>query len=319
MNRSDHNTMHLSAGTNIRVGTRGSDLALTQTGLVVDALKAANPRVGFEIVIIKTRGDLDQRQHISPLGVGIFVKELEVALLDRRIDIAVHSLKDMPSSLPLGFTLAAVPSRGDPRDALISRDGMTLEQLPAGSRVATGSPRRQALIKNLRPDLVVEPQRGNVPRRLQKLEEPDGPDAVILAAAGLKRLGLQKRITQYLPCMTFIAAVGQGALAVETRTDDTETTKLAEKLDHRNTRLAVTAERSFLETVRGGCTASVSAHARVTDDNIKVSAFASTPDGSEILTGSVTGNATDAQKLGTGLGESLVQQGARKLLARRSD
>ncbi len=302
----------------IKIGTRGSELALTQTQHVVDALKAANPGIVFEVVVIKTTGDRDRRRDIASLGVGVFVRELESALLDERIDIAVHSLKDMPSTLPVDFALAAVPPREDPRDALISRSGKTLEELPAGSRVATGSARRKALVLGMRPDLIVEPQRGNVPTRLRKLDNDDGPDAVILATAGLNRLGLQDRITQYLACMDFVAAVGQGALALETRANDTVTIGLAEKLDDRNTRLAVTAERAFLEAVGGGCSSSVSAHAKVDGDKIEVSAFASSPDGQQIIRESFideASNVSNVAELGTKLGELFVERGVRQLVS----
>lgn len=303
----------------IKIGTRGSELALTQTRHVVDALKEANPGVEFEVVVIRTTGDKDRRQNIASIGVGVFVRELEAALLDERIDLAVHSLKDMPSSLPGEFALAAVPPREDPRDALVSRDGATLESLPAGSRVATGSARRKALVNGMRPDLIVEPQRGNVPTRLGMLDDADGPDAVILATAGLNRLGLQDRITQHLPCMEFVAAVGQGALALETRANDTLTIGLAEKLDDRDTRLAITAERAFLEAVGGGCSSSVSAHARISGDKIEISAFASSPDGQQVIRERTNGNAVEAAKLGIALGESFVRQGARQLVAGESE
>lgn len=302
-----------------KIGTRGSELALTQTRHVVDALKEANPGVEFEVVVIRTTGDKDRRQNIASIGVGVFVRELEAALLDERIDLAVHSLKDMPSSLPGEFALAAVPPREDPRDALVSRDGATLESLPAGSRVATGSARRKALVNGMRPDLIVEPQRGNVPTRLGMLDDADGPDAVILATAGLNRLGLQDRITQHLPCMEFVAAVGQGALALETRANDTLTIGLAEKLDDRDTRLAITAERAFLEAVGGGCSSSVSAHARISGDKIEISAFASSPDGQQVIRERTNGNAVEAAKLGIALGESFVRQGARQLVAGESE
>ena len=301
--------------TEIKIGTRGSELALIQTQLVIDALKGANPGVAFELVVIKTIGDWDSRQDIASLGIGVFVKELESALLDERIDLAVHSLKDMPSSLTAEFALAAVPPREDPRDALVSRDGSMLESLPAGSRVATGSARRRALVLGMRPDLIVEPLRGNVPTRLAKLDVDDGPDAVILATAGLNRLGLQDRITQHLSSMEFVAAVGQGALALETRADDTHAIELAEKLDDGDTRLAITAERAFLSAVGGGCSSSVSAHAQITGNQMELSAFASSPDGQRMIRERSSGGAVDAEELGARLGESFVNQGARELVA----
>lgn len=298
----------------VKVGTRGSELALTQTGHVVDALKDANPDVQFEVVVIKTTGDKDQRLDMASLGVGVFVRELETALLDRRIDLAVHSLKDMPSTLPAEFALAAVPYREDPRDAFISRNGETLEELPAGKRVATGSARRQALVKSLRPDLTVEPLRGNVPTRLAKLDDPDGPDAVILASAGLIRLGLQDRITQHLSCSNFVAAVGQGALALETRAEDTATIAVAAKLNHDGTLLEVTAERAFLDEIGGGCSASVSAHAKIRGDRLEFSAFASTPDGKTIIREDLVDQPTNVEELGRKMGQLFVERGARQLV-----
>ena len=299
----------------IKVGTRGSNLALTQTGHVIDALSQANPSIDFEIVTIKTTGDHDRWKTQMPLKVGVFVRELESALLDNRIDIAVHSLKDMPSSLTTELVIAAVPEREDPRDALISRKGILLEDLPSGSRIATGSIRRQALVKSMRPDLTVEPVRGNVETRLEKLRQTDGPDAVILATAGLNRLGLQDQISQHLSCMKFVAAVGQGALAVETRADDDFTTNLAAKIDHIETRQAITAERAFLQVIGGGCSSSVSAHAKITKQHIEISAFASTQDASTVLREQVTGMASDAANIGFKLGQSFVDQGARQLLS----
>ena len=302
----------------IKVGTRGSNLALTQTGHVIDALSQANPSIDFEIVTIKTTGDHDRWKTQMPLKVGVFVRELESALLDNRIDIAVHSLKDMPSSLTTELVIAAVPEREDPRDALISRKGILLEDLPSGSRIATGSIRRQALVKSMRPDLTVEPVRGNVETRLEKLRQTDGPDAVILATAGLNRLGLQDQISQHLSCMKFVAAVGQGALAVETRADDDFTTNLAAKIDHIETRQAITAERAFLQVIGGGCSSSVSAHAKITKQQIEISAFASTQDASTVLRERVTGTASDAANIGFNLGQSFVDQGVLQLLSEDS-
>jgi hydroxymethylbilane synthase len=303
----------------IKIGTRGSELALTQTGHVVDALKEEHPGVEFEIVVIKTTGDIDQRQNLSELGVGVFVRELEAALLDNRVDLAVHSLKDMPSSLPPEFALAAVPYREDPRDAFISRNGETLEEIPAGSRIATGSVRRQALVKNIRPDLVVESLRGNVPTRLGKLDVAGGPDAVILATAGLNRLGLQDRITQHLSCSNFVSAVGQGALALETRADDATTAAIAAKLNHEGTLLEVTAERAFLDEIGGGCSASVSAHAKIRGERLEFSAFASTPDGTQVIRESLVDEASNAEEVGKTMGQLFVERGARQLIAGNSN
>ena len=284
----------------IKIGTRGSELALTQTSHVVDALKEASPEVEFEIVVIKTTGDIDQRHNVSELGVGVFVRELEVALLDNRVDLAVHSLKDMPSSLPPEFTLAAVPYREDPRDAFISRNGETLEEIPTGSRIATGSVRRQALVKNIRPDLVVESVRGNVPTRLGKLDLEDGPDAIILAVAGLKRLGLHERITQHLSCSNFVSAT---------------TAAIAAKINHEGTLLEITAERAFLDEIGGGCSTSVTAHAKIRGERLEFSAFASTPDGTQVIRESIVDEASNAENVGRKMGELFVERGARQLVA----
>ena len=225
----------------------------------------------------------------------------------------------MPSSLPPEFTLAAVPYREDPRDAFISRNGETLEEIPAGSRIATGSARRQALVKNIRPDLVVEPLQGNVPTRLEKLDVADGPDAVILATAGLKRLGLHERITQHLSCSNFVSAVGQGALALETRASDATTAAIAAKLNHEGTLLEVTAERAFLDEIGGGCSASVSAHAKIRGERLEFSAFASTPDGTQVIRESLVDEASNAEEVGKTMGQLFVERGARQLIAGNSN
>jgi hydroxymethylbilane synthase len=225
----------------------------------------------------------------------------------------------MQSSLPPEFALAAVPFREDPRDAFISRNGETLEEIPAGSRIATGSARRQALVKNIRPDLVVESLRGNVPTRLAKLDVTDGPDAVILATAGLKRLGLEERITQHLSCSNFVSAVGQGALALETRASDATTAAIATKINHKETLLEVTAERAFLDEIGGGCSTSVSAHAKIRGERLEFSAFASTPDGMQVIRESLVDEASNAEEVGKKMGQLFVERGARQLVAGNSN
>lgn len=300
----------------IRVGTRGSELALTQTRLVITLLKEAHPGAEFEIVTVRTAGDGDARSAVGSLGVGVFVKELENALEEGRVDVAVHSLKDMPSVLPPGFLIAAVPPREDPRDALISSSGATLEELPRGARVATGSPRRKSLLLSERPDLSVEPVRGNVPTRLEKLKRDDGPDALVLAAAGLNRLGLQAEITQYLKCMEFVAAVGQGALALEVRADDRETAEVVSVIEDAEARATVDAERAFLAKIEGGCSAPTSAHAQIRGGEFRISAFAATPDGSRILRARHEGDIRRPEELGEKAAEDLLEQGADGLLSK---
>ena len=298
----------------ISVGTRGSDLALAQTGLVISSLQDANPGMTFERVIISTRGDRDQSSPLARVGYGVFVSELESALSGGEVDIAVHSLKDMPSTLGDAFEIAAVPYREDPRDALISRSGATLADLPHGARVGTGSARRKSLLLDRRPDLKVEQLRGNVPTRLAKLDADDGPDAIVLAAAGLNRLRLQNRITEYLACHDFVSAVGQGALAIEVRAGDESTAALVRPLQHEGTRAEIDAERAFLATVEGGCSAPVSAHAKARDGRISINAFAGMEDGSRVLRGSRQGATVDGVALAIDLAGELLNAGAGDLL-----
>ncbi len=298
----------------IRVGTRGSQLALVQADLVIKALRDANPGIEFTRQVISTTGDQDKTSPIEKIGYGVFVSELENVLAGGEIDIAVHSLKDMPSTLDPRFTIAAVPYREDPRDVVLSRTGAGLMDLPEGGKVATGSARRKTLLLDKRPDLMVVPIRGNVPTRLEKLSAEDGPDALILAAAGLKRLGLEDVVTEYLKCWDFVAAVGQGALAVETRVDDQESMKLAEPLQHSGTRAAVDAERAFLAKIEGGCSAPVSAHARVDDDKISIHAFAGSLDGRKVLRSERVGDVNENLGLAEELADELLGRGAANLL-----
>ncbi len=299
----------------IRVGTRGSDLALAQANLVIDSLRQANPEHEFVREIIKTSGDRDQSQPIAKVGYGVFVSELESALTGGAIDIAVHSLKDMPAELGPAFRIAAVPYREDPRDVIVSRSGAGLMDLPEDATVGTGSARRKTLLLDKRPDLNVTPIRGNVPTRLEKLTAAGGPDAIVLAAAGLKRLGLENRISEYLKCWDFVAAVGQGALAVETRIDDEPTIAMSSSLEHRDTRVAVDAERAFLAAVEGGCSAPVSAHGRVRDGRISLDAFAGDPDGKRLVRGSREGAANAVIELARELADELLTNGAADLVS----
>ncbi len=298
----------------IKVGTRGSQLALAQTDLVIASLKQANPGVTFEREIIRTAGDREQSADISSVGYGVFVSELESALANGDVDIAVHSLKDMPSELGEEFCIAAVPYREDPRDVVISKSGAGLMELPKSAVVGTGSARRKTLLLDKRPDLDIVPIRGNVPTRLAKLDEDDGSDAIVLAAAGLNRLGLSDRVTEYLKCWDFVAAVGQGALAIETRADDSAPQEMARPLQHEETRIAVDAERTFLAAMESGCSAPVSAHARVRDGQMSIHSFAGSPDGSMVLRAEREGAASDNEKLALKLANELLEKGAADLV-----
>lgn len=281
----------------IRIGTRGSQLAVTQTGQVVDTLKAHHPSVSFETIVIKTTGDLRQNVPFSTVGTkGMFVKEIEEALLSGAIDLAIHSLKDMPGELPDGLELAAVPKRKDPRDALLSK-GPTLEELPHGAKVGTSSLRRQVLLRELRPDLQVEELRGNLDTRIRKLDEGQY-DAIVLACAGLERMGWAHRITERLAPESYIPAPGQGALALETRTTDTTMEALLGPLHHPETESATRAERAFQAELNAGCSVPAGAYATVQGDVLTLFAFLSASDGSLARRVTETGSIDQAAAIG---------------------
>jgi hydroxymethylbilane synthase len=270
----------------VRVGTRASALALTQTGMVADALGAAGD-LSTELVRITTDGDRLTGSLVALGGTGVFVTALREALLDGRCDVAVHSLKDLPSAPADGLVLGAVPEREDPRDALCARDGLTLATLPAGARVGTGSPRRAAQLRVARPDLVVVDIRGNVDTRLRRVA-PGDLDAVVLARAGLSRLGRLDAVTDVLEPATMSPAPGQGALAVEVRADavtdpGTPLARALAAVDHLPSRLAVTAERALLARLEAGCAAPIGAHARLDGDVLRLDVVVVRVDGSAQL------------------------------------
>ncbi len=292
-------------------------MALWQARHVAALLAARNPGLSTTLAIIKTQGDKILDVPLAKVGgKGLFIKEIEDALLDRRVDLAVHSMKDVPAELPPGLTIAAVPEREDPRDALVAKSGRGgIAELPAGSRVGTSSLRRGAQLLAARPDLSIEPLRGNVETRLKKLETTD-LSAVILAAAGLKRLGFGNRITRFLEAPEMLPAVGQGALAIEVRLDDPATLPLVAALDHPETRAAVSAERSFLARVEGGCQVPVAAHAVLRDGKLSLSALIADLSGEPCFRGSVEGPAREAESLGATLADSLLDQGGREIMER---
>ncbi len=326
------------------VGTRGSALALWQTNWVLDRLRERTPTADFVVEEIKTQGDRTQALEIPLTQLGdksMFVAELERALLagdldvavqpmndlalvdaerrsggTRAIDAAVHSLKDLPGRLPVGLALAAVPEREDARDVLVSRSGRGLADLPAGAVVATSSLRRRAQILHLRPDLTIVHIRGNVDTRLRKALAEQGPDAVILAAAGLKRLGLESNITEYLPTDTLVPAVGQGALAVETRTSDTRTRRLLRMIDHMPTRRAVTAERTVLAALGGGCQVPLGAHATASPngETLRLVAVVASLDGRSLIRVEREGPARRPVALGRSVANELLRTGAAEIL-----
>jgi hydroxymethylbilane synthase len=330
------------------VGTRGSALALWQTEAVIKLLRAQHPAVSFSIQTIKTQGDKTQALAIplTQLGEkGAFVAELERALLagdlhiaveplndvmlverERQdmqarqpIDAAVHSLKDLPGQLAAGLTLAAITERADARDVLVSRQGYTLDRLPQGARVATSSLRRRAQLLHQRPDLQIVDIRGNIDTRLRKALSPDGPDALILAAAGLERLGLAEYITEYLPLEVMLPAAGQGALAVEVRAADERLARLVAAADHAPTRRAVAAERTLLDALGGGCQVPIGVYASVEGEGenqyLLLRAMVASPDGARLLRHEARGPLDAPEELGGTVARALLAAGAGEILA----
>ncbi|MBI3457872.1 MAG: hydroxymethylbilane synthase [Candidatus Rokubacteria bacterium] len=298
----------------VRIGTRGSPLALRQAELVAEGLRRAWPGLPVELVPIRTSGDrLPHADLAAAGGKGLFVKEIDEALLERRVRVAVHSLKDLPAGVPGGLVVAAFPEREDPRDVLVSRTEGGLAGLPPGARIGTGSLRRRVQLLARRPDLTVEAIRGNVETRLRKLRE--GPyDAVVLAAAGLRRLGLDPSNAVPLGPDEMLPAVGQGTLAVETRADDAEAQGLVAAVDHAETRAAATAERAFLAAIGGACTTPLAAHGRLEDGMLRLDAFVATPDGVRILRDGASGAATRPEELGRRVAERMLARGAAEIL-----
>ncbi len=304
----------LSSSNHIRIGTRGSKLALAQAGWVQAQLLAQYPDYAVELVVIKTTGDKLKDVPLAQVGgKGLFIKEIEEALATGRVDLAVHSLKDMPAEIPDGLMLGAIPRREDWRDAFISKRYTSLAEIPAGGRVGTGSLRRRVQLLNLRPDLEVVPLRGNVDTRLKKMASLK-LDALILAAAGLNRLGLHHLSQQCLPESEMLPAVGQGALGLEVRVQDLRLRELIAFLDDPISRVAVTAERSFLARLEGGCLVPVAALGRVAGDSLTVAALISDLQGQRLLKDSLTGPLKEAESLGRRLAERLLARGGREIL-----
>ena len=301
------------------IGTRGSKLALWQTNWVKAELERLHPGLQVNLEIISTKGDrvLDvSLPKLGEQGKGLFTKELEEAIRERRVDLAVHSLKDLPTELPADLHIGAISTREDVRDALVARQGIQgFSDLPHNALVGTSSLRRQAQLRAVRPDLQLEPIRGNVDTRLRKLDEGQF-DAIVLAAAGLHRLGFAERITEHLNTQLVLPAVGQGALAIETRSDDAEVNGLVGKLTHEPTRLACQAERAFLKGLGGGCLVPIAAHARIESAALELNGLVASTDGREIVRGTITGDAKDAEALGNQLAQELIAQGADQILAR---
>ncbi len=298
----------------LTIGTRGSKLALTQTAWVKAALEKAHPDVLVEIKIIKTSGDLFTGAPLHQLGgKGLFTKEIEEALLHREIDLAVHSLKDLPTQLPESLCLGAISRREDPRDAFLSIDFDSFLSLPPGASLGTSSLRRQSQLLALRPDLKILDLRGNLDTRLRKLDEGQY-DAIVLACAGLIRLGMASRIQQALPADMVCPAVGQAALGIEIRSGDSATSSMIQCLHHRDTALAVTAERALLRHLGGGCHVPIAGHAWLEDDQIILHGVVASIDGARLIKDSAHAPHRQAQELGRELAHRLLQAGAGELL-----
>jgi hydroxymethylbilane synthase len=298
----------------IRIATRQSPLALWQARHVGALLTQLHPGLEVSLVEMSTAGDRFLSAPLSTVGgKGLFVKEIEQALLDGRADLAVHSLKDMTSVLPAGLLLAAVPKREDPRDAFCSPSGLTLDVLPQGARVGTSSLRRSCILRSARPDLEIVSLRGNVQTRLARTREL-GLAGAVLAFAGLKRLGLEAEITEVISTSRSLPAVGQGVLAIQCRTEDAEVRHLLAPLEDAATRVAVTAERAFMARLEGGCTVPLAGHATVEGSTVHLRGLVGRPDGSRVVEGERSGPVETALSLGESLAEELLSRGAGEIL-----
>ena len=299
----------------IRIGTRASLLALWQANWVKDILEEQNTELNVELIKIKTTGDKILDVPLAKVGgKGLFVKEIEDALLSDKIDLAVHSMKDVPTDLPEGLHIASITEREDPRDALLTRGGCKITDLPHNAKIGTSSLRRQAQILNVRPDFEINQLRGNLDTRIKKLTTKE-LDAVILAAAGIRRMGWTDKITEYIPTEVCLPAIGQGAVGVETRVDDESINGLVSRLNHEPTSLAVRAERAFLKRLEGGCQVPIAAYGEISDKKIKLRGLVGKIDGSEIIKDSLEGSVEKVEEIGEELAEKLLSMGAGEILS----
>ena len=298
----------------LRIATRKSPLALWQAHYVSNMLQHHHPELKIELVTMVTQGDKILDTPLAKVGgKGLFVKELETGMLEGRADIAVHSMKDVPVEFPTGLRLAVICEREDPRDAFVSNNFATLEDLPQGARLGTSSLRRQSQIAALRPDLKIIDLRGNVNTRLKKLDDGEY-DAIILAAAGLKRLEFEARITQYIDTDVCLPAIGQGAVGIECRSDDARVLNLIAPLNDNKTQIRVTAERAMNERLQGGCQVPIAGYAEFEKGLIMMRGLVGQVDGKKIIRGDIAGPADNAEELGIVLAEDLLSRGADKIL-----
>ncbi|MGD8990376.1 MAG: hydroxymethylbilane synthase [Desulfobacterales bacterium] len=298
----------------IRIGTRGSKLALWQANWTKSILEAKFPSTLIELNIIKTQGDKILDVPLAKVGgKGLFVKEIEQALLAERIDIAVHSMKDMPADIPQGLSIGAIPERENPVDVFISRSGVPFKELPAGSVIGTSSLRRGAQLRHTRADIVIRSIRGNLDTRLKKLET-EHFDALVLAAAGIRRLNLEHRITEYLDATVMLPAIGQGALCVETRKDDPTVGPLVAAMDHAPTRAIVSGERAFLKRLEGGCQVPIAGHGTIKNKTFTLAGLVADIDGAKVIKAEKSGPVESAETIGIALAEELLDRGALQIL-----
>ncbi|MBM4350258.1 MAG: hydroxymethylbilane synthase [Deltaproteobacteria bacterium] len=298
----------------LRIGTRASQLALFQANWVKEKLEQAHSPLRGTLVKIKTTGDKIQDVPLAKIGgKGLFVKEIEEALLAKKIDLAVHSIKDVPTEFPEGLHLSAITKREDPRDAFISREGISLKELPQGAKIGTSSLRRQAQLLHSRGDLELIPLRGNLDTRLKKLNTL-GIDGIVLACAGLKRLGLDEKITEILPIDISLPAIGQGALGIETRVGDKEVEEKIRFLNDPDSSIAITAERAFLKRLGGGCQVPIAAFGRIMDPVLQIDGLVGTIDGKRLIRHRIEGPIERAEALGVELAEILLKKGAGEIL-----
>lgn len=303
-----------SIKTSIRIGTRGSALALKQTHWVAQKIGHRYPEVKIDTVVIRTKGDIMQDVSLAKIGgKGVFVKEIEDALLRGDVDIAVHSMKDVPAELPEGLHISTIPEREDPRDVLIAKDNRKIESLPRGARIGTGSLRRGMQIRNLLPDVQIVSLRGNLDTRIRKIELED-LDGIIVAAAGIRRMGWIHRVSQFIPVEIMLPAVGQGALGIEMRTGDPLLSEMLAFMNHSVTAMAVGGERSFLQRLGGGCQLPIAAHAKIQGKGLILKGLVGSPDGRAIITDEIRGDSTDYRMLGMQLAENILSRGGRAMI-----
>ncbi len=298
----------------LKIGTRGSQLALFQANWVKDRLAEVHPDLNITLIKIKTTGDKIQDVPLAKIGgKGLFVKEIEESLLQKKIDLAVHSIKDVPTEFPQGLHLSVITKREDPRDVFISRDGRALKDLRRGAKIGTSSLRRQAQLLHFRSDLELIPLRGNLDTRLKKLRTLN-LDGIVLALAGVRRLGLEERVTEIIPADTSLPAIGQGALGIETRMDDKEVEEQIRFLNDRDSSIAVTAERAFLKKLEGGCQVPLAAYARSEGRTLYVEGLVGSTDGKRLIRHRVEGPIENGESLGVKLAEILLSKGAKEIL-----